>query len=97
MKFQGGKCNKWRADGKSDDESLEGMSLFTWLQWTKVMKRNDEPKKDWKPPSMQTTTTMDQGPSILNSLQQKVSLYAKWFHWILSEFTGPSERDLMGM
>jgi hypothetical protein len=28
-----------------NSESLEGMSLFTWLQWTKVMKRKDEPKK----------------------------------------------------
>jgi hypothetical protein len=26
------------------------------------------------------------------SLQQKVSLYVKWFHWILNEFTGCSER-----
>jgi hypothetical protein len=25
------------------------------------------------------------------SLQQKVSLYARWFQWILSEFTGCSE------
>ncbi len=24
-------------------------------------------------------------------LQQKVSLYAKWFHWIMSEFIGYSE------
>jgi hypothetical protein len=29
-------------------------------------------------------------------LQQKVSLYAKRFHWTLSEFIGHSERDLMG-
>jgi hypothetical protein len=27
------------------------------------------------------------------SLQQKVSLYAKWFHWILSEFTSLVNRD----
>jgi len=40
---------------------------------------------------------MDQSPSMLNSLQQKVSLYAKWFHWVLSELTGPNEQDLMGM
>ncbi len=26
-----------------------------------------------------------------HALQQKVSLYAKWFHWILSEFTSCSE------
>jgi hypothetical protein len=25
------------------------------------------------------------------TLQQKVSLYAKWFYWILSEFTSCSE------
>jgi hypothetical protein len=25
------------------------------------------------------------------SLQQNVSLHAKWFHWILSEFTGCNE------
>jgi hypothetical protein len=27
----------------------------------------------------------------LASLQQKVSMYTKWFHWILSEFIGCSE------
>jgi len=27
------------------------------------------------------------------SLQQKVSLYAKWFHWILSEFIGLVDGD----
>ncbi len=26
------------------------------------------------------------------ALQQKVSMYAKWFHWILSEFTSYNER-----
>ncbi len=30
---------------RMNNESLEGMSLFTWLQWIKVMKRKDEPKK----------------------------------------------------
>jgi hypothetical protein len=30
------------------------------------------------------------------SLQQKLSLYAKWFHWILSEFTNYSEQHLVG-
>jgi hypothetical protein len=30
------------------------------------------------------------------TLQQKVSLYAKWFHWILNEFAGYNERDLVG-
>jgi len=29
-------------------------------------------------------------------LQQKVSLYAKWIHWILSEFISRSEQDLAG-
>jgi hypothetical protein len=29
------------------------------------------------------------------SLQQNVFLYAKWFHWILSEFTSHSEQDFM--
>jgi hypothetical protein len=28
---------------------------------------------------------------VLTTLQQKVSLYAKWFHWVLSEFIGCSE------
>jgi hypothetical protein len=27
------------------------------------------------------------------ALQQKVSLYTKWFHWILSEFIGCNERE----
>jgi hypothetical protein len=31
----------------------------------------------------------------LHTLQQKVSLYAKWFHWILNEFTSCSERRPM--
>jgi hypothetical protein len=31
------------------------------------------------------------------TLQQKVSLYAKLFHWILSEFTSYNEQDLEGM
>jgi hypothetical protein len=30
------------------------------------------------------------------SLQQKFSLYAKWFYWILSEFTYYNERNLVG-
>jgi hypothetical protein len=30
------------------------------------------------------------------SLQQKVSLYAKWFYQMLSEFIGHSEHDLVG-
>jgi len=30
---------------RMNSESLEGMSLFTWLQWIKVMKGKDEPKK----------------------------------------------------
>jgi hypothetical protein len=36
---------------------------------------------------------MDQHPYTTSGdpLQQKVSLYAKWFHWILSEFTSCSE------
>jgi hypothetical protein len=33
----------------------------------------------------------------MHTLQQKVTLYAKWFHWILSEFIGPNEQDLMGI
>jgi hypothetical protein len=33
--------------------------------------------------------------SFVISLQQKVSLYAKWFHWILSEFTSCSEWELV--
>jgi hypothetical protein len=28
-------------------------------------------------------------------VQQKVSLYAKWFDWILNEFIGTNELDLM--
>jgi uncharacterized membrane protein len=32
---------------------------------------------------------------MVDSLQQKVSLYVKWFHWILSEFIGCSERGLV--
>jgi hypothetical protein len=28
-----------------------------------------------------------------DSLQQKVSMYAKWFHWILNEFISCSEWD----
>jgi hypothetical protein len=30
-----------------------------------------------------------------NALQQKVSLYVKWFHWILSEFGDCNEPRLM--
>jgi hypothetical protein len=29
------------------------------------------------------------------ALQQKVSMYTKWFHWILSEFIGCSEWGLV--
>jgi len=29
--------------------------------------------------------------------QQNEFVYTKWFHWILSEFISPSERDLTGM
>jgi hypothetical protein len=29
----------------------------------------------------------------LQTLQQKVSLYTKWFHWILSEFIGLMNMD----
>jgi hypothetical protein len=32
----------------------------------------------------------------LHSVQQKVSLYAKWFHWILSEFINHNKQWLMG-
>jgi hypothetical protein len=31
--------------------------------------------------------------SCIGSLQQKLSLYAKWFHWILSEFIGLVNKD----
>jgi hypothetical protein len=31
---------------RMNNESLKGMSLFTRLQWTKVMKRKDKPKRD---------------------------------------------------
>jgi len=31
-----------------------------------------------------------------SSLQQNVSLYTKWFHWMLNEFISHSEWDLMG-
>jgi hypothetical protein len=31
------------------------------------------------------------------TLQQNVSLYTKWLHWILNELIGPNEQDLMGM
>jgi hypothetical protein len=30
------------------------------------------------------------------SLQQKVSLYAKWFYYMLNKFINYSEHDLMG-
>jgi hypothetical protein len=33
---------------------------------------------------------------IINSLEQKVSLYAKWFHYILSEFIGLNKWGLVG-
>jgi hypothetical protein len=33
----------------------------------------------------------------LDPLQQNVSLYAKWFHKILSVSTSPSEWNLVGM
>jgi hypothetical protein len=33
---------------------------------------------------------------LIRSLQQKVSLYAKWFHWIMSEFISYKEWDLVG-
>ncbi len=33
----------------------------------------------------------------IDALQQKMSLYAKWFQWILSEFIVHNEQDLMGM
>ncbi len=36
------------------------------------------------------------GWQLLNTLQQKVSLYAKWFHYILSEFISHSEWRLVG-
>jgi hypothetical protein len=32
----------------------------------------------------------------LLSLQEKVSLYTKWFHWILSEFISYNELGLVG-
>jgi hypothetical protein len=30
---------------------------------------------------------------IIATLQQKVSLYLKWFHWILNEFIGLVNKD----
>ncbi len=33
--------------------------------------------------------------SNVKTLQQKVSLYAKWFHWILSEFISCNEHGLV--
>jgi hypothetical protein len=30
-------------------------------------------------------------------LEQKVSMYVKWFHWILNEFIGLNEQDLIGI
>jgi hypothetical protein len=39
---------------------------------------------------------MKQDLSLQQKVQQKVSLYAKWFQWIVSEFIGHSEHDLMG-
>jgi hypothetical protein len=30
------------------------------------------------------------------TLQQKVSLYAKWFHWFMSEITSCNAQDLVG-
>jgi hypothetical protein len=32
----------------------------------------------------------------MTSLQLKVSLYAKWFYYMLNEFISYSEHDLMG-
>jgi hypothetical protein len=45
----------------------------------------------WSTNSLWNTITL----RIVKSPQQKVSLYAKWFHWILNEFTGYSEQRLM--
>jgi hypothetical protein len=33
----------------------------------------------------------------MDPLQQNMSLYAKWFHKILSEFISPNEWDLVGV
>jgi hypothetical protein len=30
-------------------------------------------------------------------IQQNVSPHGMWFHWILNEFIGPNEQDLVGM
>jgi hypothetical protein len=32
-----------------------------------------------------------------NTLQEICTLFTKFFHWILSEFIGPTEQDLMGI
>jgi hypothetical protein len=32
---------------------------------------------------------------LMENTKQKVSLHVKWFHWIISEFTGHSEQDLL--
>jgi len=35
--------------------------------------------------------------SVINdALQQKMSLYAKWFHWMLNELTSHNDWNLMG-
>jgi len=63
------------------------------------------PRKGYKSrPKIMTTNLRNRasvayviGPSVImsstNSVQQKVSLYTKWFHWIVSEFTSLANMD----
>jgi hypothetical protein len=41
------------------------------------------------------TSTTFISTMIVCALQQKVSMYAKWFHWILNEFIGYNEWGLV--
>jgi hypothetical protein len=40
--------------------------------------------------------SISQNNNNFSSLQQKVSLYAKWFHLILNELTRSNEHNLVG-
>jgi hypothetical protein len=66
---------------KDKNKELSGYQLPFWSRMRK--------KNIWWPLS---AFTLDYE----QILQQKVSLYVKWFHWIMSEFISYSEWDLMG-
>jgi hypothetical protein len=54
----------------------------------KVFVPNANSYRRWKKPLRFLNLTKE-------PLQQKVSLYAKWFHWILNEFIGCNEQGLV--